>query len=237
MLFQAGSQGPDLVLSGKSPIIVIHHKYPMRFFLSTALLVFFTAARAATSNPPPLLLISLDGFRWDYCDLHPAETPRLHALMQHGVHTRELIPVFPSNTFPNHYSIVTGLYPAHHGIINNVCFDPRLNEFFHYNQAASAHDNRWWGGEPIWITAVKQGKRSASYFWPGSETDVNGVRPTITQPFDYSISFEKRLNDLVGWLQLPEDQRPAVIAFYLGETNSVGHNAGPHSPELTKGAH
>src|SRR5476649_2923428 len=95
----------------------------------------------AEESVPPLLLVSMDGFRWDYCALHPAETPHLRQLMREGVSARALIPVYPSNTFPNHYSIVTGLYRAHHGIINNEMFDPALQTFFHYNRPASAHDN------------------------------------------------------------------------------------------------
>ena len=182
--------------------------------------------------PPPLLLISMDAFRWDYCALYPEETPHLRQLMREGISSRSLIPVYPSNTFPNHYSIVTGLYPAHHGIINNHMFDPGLGQFFHYNQPASVHDDRWWGGEPIWVTAVKQGQKSASSFWVGSEAMIQGLRPSFWKVYDYSIPFEKRLNELIGWLRLPAAQRPAVITFYLEETNTAGHNFGPNSSGL-----
>ena len=185
-----------------------------------------------TKPAPPLVLISLDGFRWDYCALHPAETPHLRQLAAEGCTTRGLIPVYPSNTFPNHYSIVTGLYPAHHGIINNEMFDPASQTFFHYNRPASVHENRWWGGEPIWVTAIKQGHPSASSFWVGSEAEIEGVRPTYWKPYDYKIPFANRLDELAGWLRLPAAQRPAVITFYLEETNSVGHKFGPGSPEL-----
>lgn len=190
------------------------------------------ATPAAASTVPPLILISLDGFRWDYCALHPAETPRLRQLMREGISARGLIPVYPSNTFPNHYSIVTGLYPSHHGIINNLMFDPTLGAAFHYNRAASAQDSRWWGGEPIWITAGKQGRKSACAFWPGSEARIEGMRPTFWVPYDYSIPFPQRLDTLVHWLTLPADQRPDVVMFYLEETNSVAHAYGPDSPEL-----
>jgi predicted AlkP superfamily pyrophosphatase or phosphodiesterase len=186
-------------------------------------------------TPPqraPLLLISLDGFRWDYCELYPAETPNLRRLKAEGASARELIPVFPSNTFPNHYSIVTGLRPANHGIVNNNFFDPTVGQFFHNKQPASNHEEHWWGGEPIWITAVKQGRVSACYFWPGSETSLHGVRPTFWKPYDYSVPFEQRLSELIRWLKLPVKERPAVIAFYFEETNSAGHAYGPGSPEL-----
>jgi len=182
--------------------------------------------------PVPLLLISLDGFRWDYCERHPDETPTLRRLKAEGASARGLIPVFPSNTFPNHYSIATGLRPGRHGIINNNFFDPAVGRFFHYNQAACNHEERWWGGEPIWNTAVRQGKASACYFWPGSEVALRGLRPTFWKPYDYSIPFAQRLEELIGWLKMPVRQRPLVITFYLEETNSVGHASGPDSPEL-----
>ena len=188
------------------------------------------AARAA--DMPPLVLISLDGFRWDYCALHPAETPHLRRLAQDGVAARGLIPVYPTNTFPNHYAIVTGLYPSHHGIINNVMFDPGFGEYFRYNQPASARDGRWWGGEPIWVTATKQGRAAACYFWPGSEAEIGGVRPAFFKAYDYSIPFVKRLDEVTGWLKLPPAERPAVVTFYLEEANGAGHKSGPDSPQL-----
>ena len=196
--------------------------------LVSALLVAF--ARGATTPPGPLIVISLDGFRWDYCDLHPDESPTLRALRRDGV-TARLIPVFPSNTFPNHYTIVTGLYPAHHGIINNDFFDPALGLVFRYNQP-TARDTRWWSGEPIWSTAIKQGRKAAASFWVGSEMEIHGMRPTFFRNYDYSFPFEKRIEEIVGWLRLPPDQRPAVIVFYLEETNAAGHRFGPDSPEL-----
>lgn len=187
---------------------------------------------AETVSPPPLLLISLDAFRWDYCALHPEETPHLRQLMREGISTRGLISAFPSNTFPNHYSIVTGLYPSHHGIINNEFFDPRLGQLFHYNVPASVQNKQWWGGEPIWVTAARQGRVTASSFWVGSEAEIGGYRPTFWKPYDPKLAFEPRLEELMGWLHLPADRRPAVITFYLEETNSIGHKYGPDSPEL-----
>jgi predicted AlkP superfamily pyrophosphatase or phosphodiesterase len=180
----------------------------------------------------PLLLISCDGFRWDYPALYPAETGHLRALAQDGVAARGLIPVFPSNTFPNHYAIVTGLYPSHHGIVNNDMFDARSGMYFHYYQPNSVRDPQWWQGEPIWVTAVNQGRKSAASFWVGSEAAIGGVRPTFWRSYDYSVPFERRLEELVGWLKLPPEQRPAVVAFYFEETNSAGHAFGPESPEI-----
>lgn len=187
-------------------------------------------AKALTQTP--LLLISMDGFRWDYCGLYPEETPHLRELIRTGVTARGLIPVFPTHTFVNHYTIATGLYPAHHGIINNTFFDPKLGEYFRYKIPAAARDPRWWGGEPIWITAVKQGRKSACYFWPGSEVTFNGFRATFTKPYDQNAPFEKRFDELFSWLRLPPDQRPAITTFYFHETNQAGHYSGMGSDGL-----
>lgn len=190
------------------------------------------AATDSRGGSAPLVLISLDAFRWDYCALHPEQTPHLRQLARDGVSARQLIPVFPSNTFPNHYTIVTGLYPSHHGIINNEFFDPQLGEYFRYNVASSAQKTQWWKGEPIWITAQRQGLRSACSFWVGSEVEIAGMRPNFWRAYGATIPFETRFEEFFGWLHLPPAERPAIITFYLEQGNSVGHKFGPDSPEL-----
>jgi predicted AlkP superfamily pyrophosphatase or phosphodiesterase len=200
--------------------------------LRALLIAAYVALASAGRAESPLILISLDGFRWDYCDKYPAESATLRALRSTGVSARGLIPVFPSNTFPNHYTIVTGLRPGKHGIVNNDFFDPEHGMFFHYFQPTAARDARWWGGEPIWVTAVKQGRKAATAFWVGSEAAIGGVRPTFWKNFDYKIPFAQRLEEVVGWLRLPPTERPAFAAFYLEETNSAGHRFGPDSPEV-----
>jgi predicted AlkP superfamily pyrophosphatase or phosphodiesterase len=183
-------------------------------------------------RPPPLLLISLDGFGADYVRVYAKETPTLNGLMRQGVSARSLIPVFPSNTFPNHYSMVTGLYPSRHGIINNYIFDSELGTFFHYSRAQTTADPRWWGGEPIWVTAHRKGLKSACSFWIGSEAEIQGVRPTFWKPYDLNTPFEHRLDELLAWLTLPPEQRPSIITFYIEDTNSAGHRFGPESEGL-----
>lgn len=204
--------------------------------LATAALAVVAAA-AGPGAAGPLVLVSLDGFRWDYCERFPAETPNLRALRREGVTARGLIPVFPSNTFPNHYTIVTGLYPASHGIVNNEFFDAAAGRFFRYFQPASAGDPHWWGGEPIWVTAIRQGRRAAAHFWVGSEAPIGGVRPTFWKKYDYRIRFEDRLQEVGGWLRRPAAERPDFVAFYLEETNSAGHRFGPESPETAAAVH
>jgi predicted AlkP superfamily pyrophosphatase or phosphodiesterase len=211
---------------------------------ATAILVILAAflangcrvANRAEGPPPPLLLVSMDGFRWDYPALHPAETPTIHELIRTGISASEMIPVYPSNTFPNHYAIATGLYPAHNGIVNNDMFDPKFGAVFQYTLPVDNGDGRWWGGEPIWVTAVKQGRKSAANYWVGSEAPIEGIRPTYFKPFQMAVyqkqSFDDRIDEIVGWLKLPPDQRPAIVTCYLEETNSVGHKFGPDSKEI-----
>lgn len=201
----------------------------MKFLVAVLLLV--SLAGAADAPWRPLLLVSLDGFRWDYTEKYAAEAPTLRALQRDGASLQALIPVFPSNTFPNHYTLVTGLYPAKHGIVNNDFYEPESQQFFHYNQPARALDPRWWGGEPIWVTAIRQGRRAATAFWVGSEVPIDGIRPNFWQRFDYSIPFADRLDQVVRWLTLPAGERPDVVTFYLEETNGAGHRFGPDSPE------
>ncbi len=217
--------------------------YPQSWLRTAWLLVLLTPASlqateggVAKSFPnaeiPPLLLISLDGFRWDYCDKYAEQAPNLRRLRREGAYAHSLISVFPSNTFADHYTIATGLWPEHHGIINNIMYDERTKKYFHYNSSASARESEWWGGEPIWVTAVKQGAASACSFWPGSEAEIDGVHATFWKSFDYSIPFEKRVEEVVGWLRQPPARRPRVITFYLEETNSVGHAHGPDAREM-----
>jgi predicted AlkP superfamily pyrophosphatase or phosphodiesterase len=204
-------------------------------FLPRPLLLLLACAvvQAATPERAPVLLISIDAFRWDYVATHPDETPHLRELARTGVSAKALISVFPTQTFASHYSIATGLYPGHHGIVGNVFFDTAHGEFFNYRLPAAVREGRWFGGEPIWVTAVKQGRTSATAFWVGSEAEIAGGRPTYWRNFDGTLPFAKRLEEFSGWLEQPADRRPAVILFYLDATNNAGHSFGPRSAEVT----
>ena len=181
-----------------------------------------------TSPRPTLILVSLDGFRWDYLD--KVETPNLRALAAEGVRADGLIPVFPSKTFPSHYSIVTGLYPARHGIWSNEMRDAELGEF-QLGDREAIEDARWWGGEPIWVTAEKQGVTSAIMFWPGSEAAIGGVRPSEWRRFDSSLPFETRVAGVLEWLDRPIAERPRLLALYMEEPNDTSHDRGPEAEE------
>ncbi len=200
---------------------------PLRGILLALLLL---AAKAAGAEPI-VILVSLDGFRWDYPEKYATETPRLRELAADGVRAERMISCFPTLTFPNHYSIATGLRPEHHGIVNNRFYDPALQATFIYKNHECAVDGRWWGGEPIWITAVKQGRRSACLFWPGSEAEIAGARPTYYRAFDDSLTSAQRVDGLLAWLSLPAEQRPGFCTLYLDAVDHAGHDYGPDAPE------
>lgn len=176
---------------------------------------------------PTVLLISLDGFRADYMNRYDA--PTLQALAANGLRSEGLIPSFPTKTFPNHYSIVTGLYPDHHGIVGNTIYDPVFDATFRMSDRDAVSDGRWWGGEPIWATAELQGQRSAPLFWPGSEAEIAGVRPTYWMPYRHNMPGPFRINQILAWLDLPADERPTFLTLYFHHIDSAGHDHGPDS--------
>jgi predicted AlkP superfamily pyrophosphatase or phosphodiesterase len=204
--------------------------------IALALLLALCACRTAPTATPPaplLVLVSIDGWRWDYIDRLPS--PHLRELARRGVRVRELVPSFPVVTFPNHYTIVTGLYPEHHGIVANAIIDPVSGARFSITTAQKTNP-MWWGGEPVWVTAAKQGRRTAALFWPGSEGEIKGVRPTYWKPYDQSLPAAARVAQVVDWLRLPEGQRPLFVALYLEDVDHAGHDFGPDSPELAHAA-
>lgn len=170
-----------------------------------------------------VLLVSLDGFRRDYLDR--VETPNLDALAVEGVLADGLVPVFPSKTFPNHTSIATGLYPAGHGIVGNRFHDPTIG-WFEMLDPGDNTDPRFWLGEPIWITAEKDGVPSATMFWTGSEVDYDGWHPSIRVPYDGGVPYGDRIERVLGWLELPEETRPRMITLYFDEPDGAGHAVG-----------
>jgi len=184
---------------------------------------------AAAAAAPILVLVSFDGWRWDYIDRFP--TPNLRALAARGARAERLIPSFPPLTFPNHYTLVTGLYPAHHGIVANTFRDPAMPERF-TKDGATANDPAWWRGEPIWVTAITQGRRAATMFWPGSEAPIASVRPTFWRPYDKAVPSLRRVEQVLEWLSRPEGERPALVTVYFDEVDTAAHDFGIDAPEL-----
>src|SRR4030095_8153173 len=171
-------------------------------------------------------------FRADYLDRF--KPPTLSKLAAEGVQAEGLIPQFPSKTFPDHYTIVTGLTLAHHGIIsNNMRASDIPGEFSMSNREVLA-DPRWWGGEPIWNTAEKQGRKAGAMFWPGSETVIGGRQATYWTPFDDDLPNSERVKRVLGWLKLPENERPVFLTLYFSDVDSAGNSGGPDSDEKKK---
>ncbi|KAJ2021375.1 hypothetical protein IW146_002025 [Coemansia sp. RSA 922] len=180
---------------------------------------------------PTVILVSLDGFRADYLDR--GITPELLHIGRQGLRADYMIPSFPSSTFPNHYSIATGLYPGVHGMVSNEFYDTLLNDSFSYKNPKNNLESRWWeGGEPIWVTAEKQGQISAINMWPGSTAVIHGTKPTYVLPFRYGVSPLTKVRQLADWLDLPQDKRPSFLATYMPEVDSAAHQVGPDTKQV-----
>jgi ectonucleotide pyrophosphatase/phosphodiesterase family member 5 len=207
--------------------------------LRTALMVLFALCgqisgahaqdQSAVTDPKPLvLLIGLDGFKPAY--LSAETTPHLLALAQQGVQAKGLVSSFPTLTFPNHLTLVTGQTPDHHGIVNNNMLDPGTPQRFSLGSREAVENPFWWqAARPIWVTAQQQGKVASTLFWPGSETSIQGVRPNDWLPYEHSMTHETRLATLLSWLSRPQAQRPDLATLYLSDVDSAGHVAGPDS--------
>ena len=185
---------------------------------------------AAQQSKPYVVLVSLDGFRYDYAERYGAK--KLLALAARGASApKGMIPSYPSVTFPNHYTIMTGLYPEHHGIVANNFYDPARKERYSGTDPTTNGDGSWYGGTPLWALAEQQGMRSASFFWPGSEAEIQGKRPSYYLRFDDKFPDEKRVEQILAWLQLPVEKRPHFITLYYSNVDHAGHTFGPDAPE------
>jgi len=178
---------------------------------------------------PTIILISLDGFRYDYLEKH--QPPNLISLARDGVQAKWMIPSFPTKTFPNHYAIATGLYPQNNGIVENSVFDRSFNATFTMGNREEVQNGRWWLGEPIWITAEKQGQKSAPLFWPGSEAEIAGKRPTYWKPYEGAMANDARVSALLGWLDLPAADRPTFLGLYFSDVDTASHDFSPDAVE------
>ncbi|XP_061191232.1 ectonucleotide pyrophosphatase/phosphodiesterase family member 5-like [Saccostrea echinata] len=188
--------------------------------LVLSLLVLAAVGVAARRNK--VLLVSMDGFRWDY--VKTISTPNLDRLAGLGTRAEYINNTFCTKTFPSHYSVATGLYEESHGIIGNVMYDPEFNETF----SPRTRESKWWNdGEPIWITAVRNGLKSATYFWPGSEVKIRGLRPTKYKNYS-SVDVQKQIDNVTDWLKGDID----IAVMYTPQPDKAGHKFGPNSREL-----
>ncbi|KAI0191943.1 ectonucleotide pyrophosphatase/phosphodiesterase family member 1 [Astrocystis sublimbata] len=187
---------------------------------------------------PTTLIISLDGFRADF--LNRGITPRLNAFIKEGVSPLYMTPSFPSVTFPNHYTLATGLYPESHGVVGNTFWDPALEADFYYTDPERSLDSRWWGGEPFWVSAELQGIRSAVHMWPGSEAHIHNMDPTFLDRYNGKEKLSKKVDRILEFFDMSglenpnvqEQLRPQLIATYVPNIDATGHNFGPNSTEI-----
>ncbi len=181
------------------------------------------------NTEPYVLLISFDGFRWDYLDR--GITPNLDKLIKKGVRAESFRPAFPSKTFPNHLSIITGMYPENHGIILNKFENPYTGKVYKLSDRKEVSNPEWYLGEPFWITADRNGIKTASFFWPASSMEGKGHHPDIFKYYDSKVNYESRVDTISSWLQLPISKRPHFYTLYYSLTDTYGHDYGPDSPE------
>lgn len=193
----------------------------------TLLLAGCAAAPPRAAGAGPLILISIDGFRADYFDR--GRTPTLTRLARDGVRAQAMRPAFPSLTFPNHYTLVTGLVPDHHGIVHNRMDDPISGAHYIYNDPKTTSDPTWWGGEPLWVGAERQGVRTATMFWPGSDVAISGVRPSRWLRYDGRVTATQRVDKVLEWLDQPASRRPRFVTLYFDQVDHAGHDGGPDS--------
>ena len=183
-------------------------------------------------SKPYLIMISIDGFRWDYAEKYSAKN--IQEFGKQGIHAERMYPSYPSKTFPNHYSLITGLYPAHHGIVDNSFYSLERGKSYQINNRKEVQDGSWYGGIPLWVLAEQQKMLTASFFWVGSEAPILGVSPTYYYTYNEKISIQDRINQVVNWLKLPDSIRPHFITFYFPEVDHAGHTFGPNSVETEK---
>jgi predicted AlkP superfamily pyrophosphatase or phosphodiesterase len=205
--------------SNQSSLVVMTN---VQFFILVVLVTFVISTQR-------VLLVSLDGFRHDYSEKFGSKFnfPNIKRLIQTGSRAERFIPVFPSDTFPAHYAVITGLHSESHGIVGNQFLDPQFDNAVFTISNAESKNSRWWHGEPLWVTAVLQNKISGCVFWPGSEVDIKGVRPTYWHRFNDSITAENRVNMVFEFLDKPENQRPHFMTLYFSDVDHAGHSYGP----------
>jgi predicted AlkP superfamily pyrophosphatase or phosphodiesterase len=204
-----------------------------RSFLVFVVLLFVWTATFSQEKEPILILISLDGFRHDYVERFQPEN--LSRFIAEGTAAKGLIPSFPTKTFPNHYTIATGMLPEHHGLVDNAFYEPAKDQVYTMGNREIVQDGYWYGGTPIWVLAEQQGIKAASYFFVGTEAPIQGVRPSYYYDYDGGVPNLTRIAKVFDWLRLPEVDRPRLITLYFSDMDDTGHRYGPNNDvELKK---
>ncbi len=180
-----------------------------------------------TDDAPYLILVLIDGFGWDF--RQQADTPALDEIAARGVSAQALRPVFPTTTFPNHYSIATGLYPYEHGIVGNSFPNDARTAWYRLSDREAVQDGAWYRGEPIWVTAEKAGLKSAAYYFVGTEAPIAGVLPTYWRSFDADVPGGERVAQVLRWLQLPARHRPHLVTLYFEDVDDAAHATDPEA--------
>ncbi|WP_420552084.1 ectonucleotide pyrophosphatase/phosphodiesterase [Tenacibaculum aiptasiae] len=191
----------------------------------------FQNSKEATEKPY-VILISLDGFRWDY--VKRFSPPNLSNFVKNGVQANSLVPSFPSKTFPNHYTIATGMYPENHGLLGNSFYSHENDAFYSIRDREKVENGKFYGGTPIWVLANNSNIVTASYFFVGSEADIQGVKPTYYFPYKGSTPNIDRVNQVIDWLKMPSEKRPHLITMYFSDMDDTGHEFGPNNDEAIK---
>lgn len=202
----------------------------MRLFAFTLVLLGLLSLSAQCKDTPYVILVSFDGFRHDYVERF--NLTHFKEFIRQGAAAEGLIPSFPSKTFPNHYTIVTGLYPGHHGLVDNSFFDSELDLQYGMRDRDRVENATFYGGTPLWQLVQQKGLHSASYFWVGSEAPIQGRYPTYYYKYDESVADSIRVDQAITWLTLPKKERPHFITLYFSLVDSEGHRTGTHSEQL-----
>jgi predicted AlkP superfamily pyrophosphatase or phosphodiesterase len=205
----------------------------LRVLAAVCLLASVAVAQAKYDTT--VILISIDGMRADYLDKYAP--PELTRLAKEGVRARWMIPAYPTKTFPNHYTVATGLYPGNHGLVENNMWDAATGKTFGLHDRTAVEDPMWWGGEPIWITAQKQGRIAGAFFFPGTETLIQGIKPRFWRSYDGDIPNEERVDTVLSWFDLPQNERPTMITLYFSDVDDAGHSFGPDAEQTRDALH
>lgn len=205
-------------------------KYRVSRWVHLCLATLLFSCSTQKDDKPYVLLISFDGFRYDYVQKY--QLPNFQKLIENGSAAEYMLPSFPSKTFPNHYTLVTGLYPGNHGLVDNTFYDTAREVRYTMSQRELVGDAYYYGGTPLWQLAQQQGLKAASFFWVGSEAPVAGSYPNFYKVYDHDFPNEARIDSVMKWLQLPAEERPHFVSLYFSIVDSEGHQSGPNSEKL-----